>query len=42
MKAVAIVRDQGRNVERLFMVTDTGGENWGTNVRMTYWFLIFI
>jgi len=30
LRAVSVVRNQGRVIERIFMVTDTGGENWGT------------
>ena len=32
MKAVSEVGKQDRDIERIFMVTDTGGENWGTQV----------
>ena len=30
LKTVCTVREQGRRVENIYLVTDTGGENWGT------------
>ena len=32
LKSVGEVRAEGRSVDRIFMVTDTGGENWGSQV----------
>ena len=32
LKSLSEVREMGRIVERVFMVTDTGGENWGSGV----------